>query len=250
MIFITGASSGIGAACAESFASEGKDLILGARRLDRLQTLAAELKAKYKINVHCIQLDVTNKSQVFGAIEKHRSLFEAVELVINNAGLALGLGPIQDGNTDDWDTMIDTNIKGLLYVTRAIAPLMIAKAKGHVVNIGSVAGHWVYPNGNVYVATKHAVRALNEAMRLDFHGTGVRVTTIDPGMVETEFSVVRLGNEAAAKKVYQGMTPLSAADIADAVHYAFSRPPHVNIQELVLFPTDQASVGLVKRTES
>jgi NADP-dependent 3-hydroxy acid dehydrogenase YdfG len=248
MIFITGASSGIGTACAERFAAEKRNLILCARRIDRLDALASNLTKRFGVEIHTIQLDVCQKNQVFNMAHRHRALLERVDVLINNAGLALGLEPLQNGNPDQWDQMIDTNVKGLLYVTRAISPLLIAKGHGHIVNIGSVAGHWVYPNGNVYVATKHAVRALNEAMRLDFHGTGVRVTTVDPGMVETEFSQVRLGDVQAAKRVYEGMTPLSGADIADAVYYACSRPAHINIQEMVIFPTDQASVGMVKRT--
>jgi len=252
-VFISGASSGIGEACARAFAESGKDLILVARRKDRLEKLASELKKTHGVSISVFQLDVRSRKVVEAFCETHAKELAAVRVLINNAGLAAGLAPIQSGDVDDWDQMMDTNVKGLLYVTKGMLPHLIAQAKAgglgsaHIINIGSVAGHWVYPNGNVYCASKYAVKALNEGMRVDLHGTGVRVTEIAPGMVETEFSEVRLKDKTKAKAVYTGMQPLSGKDIAEAVRWCVERPAHVNVQQLVVFPTAQSSVGLVQR---
>jgi len=247
MVVITGASAGIGEAVAKAFAKEKKELVLLARRKDRLAALAKQLHAEHKVAVHCFELDVRDRKAVTAWAEEEGALLAQTEILVNNAGLAKGLGTIQDGELDDWDVMIDTNVKGLLYVTRAVVPFLVHNKEGHIINIGSVAGRWAYPKGNVYAATKSAVRMLNEAMRLDLNGTGIRVTEIAPGMAKTEFSLVRLGDYEKADSVYQGLTPLTASDIAEAVVWACSRPKHVNIQEIVLYPTDQASTTLVNR---
>jgi NADP-dependent 3-hydroxy acid dehydrogenase YdfG len=248
-VLITGASSGIGEACARAFASAGYDLVLTARREDKLKALAQELGARHQVSVEVFALDVRSSRVVHDLVEQNPATFGAVSVLVNNAGLAQGMDTLQDGKPEDWDVMIDTNVKGLLYVTRAVLPRMIKRGEGHVINIGSVAGRWTYPKGNVYAATKAAVRSLTEGMRLDLHGTGVRVTEIEPGMVETEFSQVRFkGDHAKADAVYAGTKPLSASDIADAVLWCAERPKHVNVQEIVIFPTDQSGVGLVKRS--
>ncbi len=250
-ILITGASSGIGEACAKAFAEKGHNLILLARRIDRLEKISRKLcQSKKSIEVHCFQMDVTKRADLFSLIKNEKKLFSKADVLVNNAGLAKGLSAFQDSDPAAWDMMIDTNIKGLLNITKAMIPLFLAKSPknpAHIVNIGSVAGHYVYPKGHVYCATKHAVKALNEGLRMDLMGTGIRVTSIDPGMVETEFSEVRLGDKKAAKAVYVGMTPLRATDVADAVTWAVERPKHVNIQEMILYPTDQASPTLVSR---
>jgi NADP-dependent 3-hydroxy acid dehydrogenase YdfG len=242
---ITGASSGIGAATARALAARGLDLLLIARRADRLAAMREALRAEFKVDVKIEALDVRDAESVRRLVEA--GALDGVDVLVNNAGLARGVEKVQDGRLADWDAMIDTNIKGLLYLSRAALPGMIAAKRGHVVNIGSVAGRWVYPGGAVYCATKFAVRALSEGMRMDLLGTPVRVTNIEPGMVETEFSEVRLGDVAQAKAVYEGMTPLTAVDIADAVVWCLAAPPHVNVQELVVFPTAQAAVGQVQR---
>lgn len=244
---VTGASSGFGEACAHLFARNKKALILLARRKNRLEKLASELTKQHGVEVHVFELDVRDRAAVESFAKKNENLLSRVSVLINNAGLAKGMDFVQDGNIDDWEQMIDTNVKGLLYVMRMVAPHMVKARKGHIVNIGSVAGHWVYPKGNVYCATKHAVRALTDGMRMDLNGTGVRVTEVSPGMAQTEFSVVRLGDESKAKAVYQGMTPLTADDVAETVFWCCTRPAHVNIQEVVLFPTDQASPTIVAR---
>jgi 3-hydroxy acid dehydrogenase / malonic semialdehyde reductase len=247
MILITGASSGIGEACARRFARGGRNLILVARRHDRLRALARELKRRHRVEVEIAPLDVRDRRAVERFFSRRRRALAETRVLVNNAGGAHGLASLQDGSIDDWETMIDTNVKGLLYFTRLLVPSMIARGSGHVVNIGSVAGRWVYPKGNVYCAAKFAVRAITEGLRMDLSGTGLRVTEIDPGMVETEFSLVRLKDSAKAKAVYAGMTPLTGEDVAEAVWWAVSRPRHVNIQELVLYPTDQASPTVVAR---
>ena len=247
MIVITGASSGIGEACAEVFAEAGRDLFLLARRGDRLQVLKDKLEGPNSIQVHYAELDIQDKQAVSNLVKAHEPLFKTTSVLINNAGLAKGLEAIQDGDTNNWDVMWDTNVKGLLYMTRALLPFLIAKKSGHIVNMGSVASRWAYPKGNIYSATKRAVSALSESMRLDLCGTGVRVTEIAPGMVETEFSEVRLGDKAKAKLVYQGVQALSPRDVAESVAWAVARPQHVNIQEMVIYPTDQASTTLVHR---
>ncbi len=248
MILITGASSGIGEATARAFAHAGKSLVLLARREDRLKQIATELRKQHPgIEVHTLTGDVTDRTAISRIFEREASTLSRITVLLNNAGLARGLAPLQSGRPEDWDEMIDTNIKGLLNITHAVLPLFLKNREGHIVNLGSVAGHFTYPNGNVYCATKYAVRALTESLRLDLHGTGIRVTEISPGMVETEFSQVRLGDAEKARAVYQGMTPLTASDIADTVVWATSRPRHVNIQEIIVYPVDQASPTLVAR---
>lgn len=248
--FITGASAGIGKACAELFAKEKSNLILTARRIDRLKTLAKKLEKGNKIKVKCLKLDIRN----FGTVEKTvKSLgknWKNVDILINNAGLSRGLDKIYEGKKEDWDEMIDTNIKGVAFVTRHILPLMLNRKKGHIINIGSTAGHEVYPNGNVYAATKFAVKALSQSTRLDVLDKGIKVTSIDPGMVETEFSLVRFrGDKSKAKNVYKGLKPLSPKDVADAVLFAATRPGEVNINQIILTPLAQASSTQVYRKE-
>jgi serine 3-dehydrogenase len=244
-VLITGASAGIGAACARAFAAQGARLVLAARRVERMRELAAELEGA---DVHLVELDVRDSEAVAATLGALPAAWAEIDVLVNNAGLGRGVEKVQEGTTEGWDEMVDTNVKGLLYVTRAVTPSMVARGRGHVVNIGSVAGHEVYPGGAVYCATKHAVGAITRGMRMDLLGTGVRVTTVDPGMVETEFSVVRFhGDEERAKKVYANMTPLTPADVADAVVWAATRPARVNIDEIILKPTDQASVTLVHR---
>lgn len=248
MILITGATSGIGEATAIAFAAAQRPLVLVARREEKLKTLKATLSEKYGVRVEIARLDVSKAKDVEVFAAKHSSLLSEVTVLVNNAGMAKGLEPIQEGKTENWDEMIDTNLKGLLYVTRALLPHFVKKADGHVVNVGSIAGRWIYPKGNIYCATKAAVAALTEAMRLDLHGAGVRVTNISPGMVETEFSNVRFeGDLERAKAVYRGVDVLTSEDIADAIVWSTTRPKRVNIQEMVIYPTDQASPALVIR---
>jgi serine 3-dehydrogenase len=248
IVFITGASSGIGAACAQVFAEAGARLVLAARRLDRLEQLAASLKQEFGNPIQILQLDVSDRAQVESALTSLAEPWSKVDILINNAGLSRGLSKLHEGSIQDWEEMIDTNIKGLLYVTRQLVPGMVNRGRGHVVNIGSVAGHQTYPNGNVYCATKAAVRALSEGLKIDLLGTPVRVSSVDPGMVETEFSQVRFrGDVERAATVYQGTTPLTAADIADVVFFCATRPRHVNISEVLVMPTDQATPTLVYR---
>ncbi len=243
IVFITGASSGIGAACAEHFAQLGCHLILTARRKDRLQALAMQLIQQYSIKVLDIELDVRNKQDVIHAVNTLPQDWQAIDILINNAGLALDSLPLQQGNLDNWDTMIQTNINGLLYVTQTVLTGMLIRNSGHIINISSVAGHDHYPMGNIYSATKHAVRALSKSLRLDLLGTKIRVSDVAPGAVNTEFSTVRWKDKERADKFYEEFTPLAAADVADAIVYCATRPPHVSIAELMIFPTDQASVN-------
>jgi hypothetical protein len=247
MILITGATAGIGEATARIFAENGQDLFLVGRRRDRLETLSDELKQAHKVRIHTYALDISRSDEVRSFAQASAKLLEETKVLINNAGLAKGLHPIQEVDSRDWDAMIDTNVKGVLAMSRELLPYFIKRGDGHIVNLGSVAGHYNYPKGNVYCATKAAVHALTEGMRMDLLGTGVRITEISPGMVETEFSVVRLGDQEKAKSVYQGMTPLTARDIAETILWCVKRPHHVNIQEIVLYPTDQASPTLVHR---
>jgi NADP-dependent 3-hydroxy acid dehydrogenase YdfG len=237
---ITGASSGIGEATARSFARLGASLVLCARRSERLEKLAAELKEQYQVLVHMMTLDVTEPHHVEMAFSNLPVEFINIDIVVNNAGLAAGLDSIADAKIDDWERMIDTNVKGLLYVTKAILPDMLIRKTGHIVNIGSISSHQVYAKGSVYCATKHAVKAISRALKLECQGTLIRVTEIDPGLVETEFSMVRFkGDKERAKKVYENMKPLSAQDVADAICYAVTRPSHVNISEISLNATEQ-----------
>jgi serine 3-dehydrogenase len=250
VVFITGASSGIGASCAQEFARNGAHLLLAARRIDRVEALAARLRKEFGIRTHTFRLDVRRQADVDAAIAGLPAEWRPIDILVNNAGLSRGLSKLQEGVISDWDEMIDTNVKGLLYVTRAVLPGMISRDRGHVVNIGSIAGRSVYPGGNVYCASKYAVRALSEGLKMDLLGTPVRVTSIDPGLVETEFSIVRFhGDRERAAKVYSGLNPLTPDDIADAVIYCTTRPPHVNINEVVLMPVAQASATQVHRTE-
>lgn len=248
IVLITGATSGIGEACARTFAQQGNQLILLARREDRLAKVAQQLNNQYGVEIKQVLADVRNKESLSAALEELPADWKKVDILINNAGLSQGLDPIDQGNTDDWDTMIDTNVKGLLYVTKIVSNWMIPQQSGHIVNIGSIAGKEVYPNGNVYCATKHAVDALSKAMRIDLLPHNIKVTEINPGMVETEFSVVRFkGDEDRAKKVYENLEPLIAADIADAISYVVSRPKHVNINDMLIMPTVQATATIIKR---
>lgn len=238
LALVTGASSGIGLATARALAGAGAKVVLAARRTQRLAAVAAELPGS-----EVLALDVREGKRVHAALAGR-----SFDLVVANAGLGRGLGPLQAGSEDDWDEMIDTNIKGLLHTVRATLPAMIARGRGDVVVLGSVAGRQVYPGGNVYCATKFAVHALYEGLRLDAAGQGIRFTTVDPGLVETEFSVVRFrGDEERAKKTYTGFLPLTPADVADAILFAVTRPAHVNIGEIVLWPTAQASTTVLKR---
>ena len=246
---ITGATSGIGEACARLFARENYNLILTGRRLDRLEKLAARLNKKHDTEVAVCAFDVRDREQVITNLDNLPAKWKKVNVLVNNAGLSLGLDPIQKGNYDDWDTMIDTNIKGLLYVSKVVSNWMINNGVGHIINIGSLAGKEVYPNGNAYCATKYAVDALNMGMRHDLLPYGIRVTAVNPGAVETEFSEVRFkGDKERAKKVYDGFTPLAADDVAEAIWFATSRPAHVNINDLIITPTAQASVTNIFRT--
>lgn len=248
IVLITGASAGIGAACARAFAREGARLVLAARRASRLEEMADELRGA-GADVLALELDVGDAAAVARTLGGLAPEWREVDVLVNNAGLGRGLDKLWEGDPADWDEMVDTNVKGLLYVTRAVLPGMVARRRGHVINLGSVAGHEVYPGGAVYCATKHAVDAITRGLRMDVLGTGVRVSTVDPGMVETEFSVVRFhGDQERADKVYRGMTPLVADDIAETVVWVATRPPHVCIDEIIIKPTDQASATLVHRT--
>ncbi|MCU0331855.1 MAG: SDR family NAD(P)-dependent oxidoreductase [Ignavibacteriaceae bacterium] len=247
---ITGASSGIGKACAEVFAREKSNLILAARRIERVKALAKKVEKQYAIKIKCIGLDVRDYEQVEKAINSLESNWKKIDILINNAGLSRGLDKIHEGKKEDWDEMIDTNIKGLAYVTRHVVPLMIKKKKGHIINIGSTAGHDVYPAGNVYAATKFAVKALSQSTRYDVLDKGIKVSSVDPGMVETEFSIVRFrGDKERAKKVYTGIKPLSPKDVAEAVLFCATRPQNVNINQVILTPLAQASSTQLIRKE-
>jgi 3-hydroxy acid dehydrogenase / malonic semialdehyde reductase len=250
-ILITGATSGIGKSTAEIFAKNGHDLIITGRRKERLEALQQALEKSYKVKVSSLCFDIRNNKEVEKAVQSLGDQASKISLLVNNAGLAAGLSAIQDGNLDHWERMIDTNIKGLLYMTKVIAGFMIKNKSGHIINIGSIAGKEVYANGNVYCATKHAVDALNKAMRIDLLPHHIKVTAINPGMVETEFSVVRFdGDEEKAKKVYQGLAPLKPEDIAETIYWAATRPAHVNINDIIIMPAVQASATNVIRNTS
>lgn len=245
---ITGATSGIGKSTALEFAKQGYNLIITGRRQERLAELNAELVKDYKINVLELCFDVRDEKQVESAINSIPSEFKLIDVLVNNAGLAAGLSAIQDGKLSHWEQMIDTNIKGLLYVTKHVSQLMIANKKGHIINVGSIAGKEVYANGNVYCATKHAVDALNKGMRIDLLPHGIRVSAVNPGMVETEFSIVRFdGDEERAKKVYENIVPLKPEDVAETIYWMASRPAHVNINDVIIMPTIQANATTVLR---
>ncbi len=239
--FVTGATSGIGKACAKRLAKLGYDLIVSGRREERLNELEAELSASQS-QIYKLVLDVRNRDEVSEKVNHLPEKWKNIALLINNAGLAVGVSPLQNGMIDDWERMIDTNIKGLLYVTKAILPFMEERKQGHVINISSIAGKEVYPGGNVYCASKHAVDALSKGMRIDLLPKHIKVSSIAPGMVETEFSVVRFkGNKEKAKQVYEGFIPLHADDVADVVAFVATRPAHVNINDVLIMPTAQAS---------
>lgn len=240
---VTGASAGFGKSIAENLAAAGINVVVTARRKDRLETLCRDLSSRYGVQTLPLAFDISNRVEVEKALAANSSTIQKISILVNNAGLARGVEAVQDANLDDWDVMIDTNVKGLLYVTRLVLPSLLKNAPGHIVNIGSVAGRWTYPGGAVYSATKFAVRALSDSLRMDLMGKNIRVSNIEPGMAETEFSDVRLGDSEKAKAIYRGMTPLKPVDIAETVLWCLDRPAHVNIQELVIFPTDQVGVG-------
>lgn len=252
IVFISGASSGIGKACAEGFAQAGANLILCARSIEKVEEIAEQLKEKYQIEILTSKLDVRNKAAVNETIDGLPNHWKKIDILVNNAGLARELEKLQQGNMDDWDTMIDTNVKGLLYLTRKIVPFMLEnKVNGHVINIGSTAGIHAYPGGAVYCATKAAVKFISDGLRMDVVDKPVRVTNIQPGMVETNFSVVRFaGDQQKADHVYEGIKPLVAEDIANIVLFAASAPPHVQICEVTVTPTNQATAGIVHKEKA
>lgn len=246
--FITGATSGIGKQTAIEFAKNGYDIVITGRRQDRLLVLKTELENEYKVQVLDLCFDITIEKDVENAVNSLSGKFQNIDFLINNAGLAAGMAPIQNGNISHWEQMINTNIKGLLYVTKHISNKMIEQKKGHIINVGSIAGKEVYANGNVYCATKHAVDALNKGMRIDLLPHGIKVSAINPGMVETEFSIVRFdGDEERAKKVYENIVPLKPQDIAETIYWIATRPAHVNINDLIIMPTIQANASTILR---
>ncbi|MFK8185062.1 MAG: SDR family NAD(P)-dependent oxidoreductase [Phormidesmis sp.] len=248
IVLITGASSGIGTSCAHIFAAAGARIILSARREEKLRSLADTLQQKYQVQTLPLVIDVQKADAINAAIKGLSADWAKIDILINNAGLSRGLDKQYEAPLQDWEEMIDTNIKGLLYMTRAIAPGMVERKTGHVINIGSIAARYTYPGGSVYCATKAAVKVLTEGLKIDLLGTPIRVTNIEPGLVETEFSDVRFrGDTDRAKTVYSGMTALTPDDIADSIFFAVTRPAHVNISEIYLIPTDQSSGTLINR---
>ncbi|HQH14307.1 MAG TPA: SDR family NAD(P)-dependent oxidoreductase [Bacteroidales bacterium] len=246
--FITGATSGIGEAIALKFAQKDINVIITGRRLDKLNALKSNITSNTKANILALKMDVTDRKSVEREINGLPDEWKSIDILVNNAGLAVGLDPIQHGNPDDWEQMIDTNLKGLLYVSKAVLPLMIARQKGHIINIGSIAGKEVYPKGNVYCATKHAVDALTKSMRIDLLGNGIKVTQIAPGLVETEFSLVRFkGDEERASKVYQGYKPLEGKDIAEIAFFITTLPDHVCVNDILMTPLAQANSTIVDK---
>jgi 3-hydroxy acid dehydrogenase / malonic semialdehyde reductase len=244
IVLITGASSGIGAACAQVFAAAGAKVILNARAQESLESLVGELKGEFYV----LPFDVRDRAAVEAAIDSLPEAWSAIDLLINNAGLSRGLDKLYEADIQDWEEMIDTNVKGLLYVTRKIVPGMVSRGQGHVINIGSTAGHQTYPGGHVYCATKAAVKSITEGLKQDLLGTRLRVSSVDPGLVETNFSNVRFhGDTERAQKVYQGLTPLTPKDVADVVLFCATRPPHVNVMDIVMMPVDQAPLMLFNR---
>lgn len=251
LVCITGASAGIGAACADAFARAGARLLLCARRTDTLDAVAERLRDAHGSEVYTLQLDVRDADAVQAAFAGLPDAWRSIDVLVNNAGLSKAMVPVYENKVSDIDVMVDTNVKGLLYVTRAVVPGMKARNRGHIINIGSTAGHAVYPGGTVYCATKHAVGALTRGLKMDLHGTRVRVSSVDPGMVETDFSLVRFeGDAARADAVYANTEPLTPDDVADAVVWCASRPPHVNIQALILTTVDQSSATMIHRHDS
>lgn len=252
-VLVTGATAGIGAATADRFCREGAEVVAVGRRSDRLEALAAKWADEHAAKVHPVHLDITDRAAVQTFVRRHKRLAD-VDVLVNNAGLARGVAPMQEADFDDWQEMVDTNVLGLLSLTREVLPFMLKRGAkragraGHIVNLGSVAGRWVYPGGGVYAATKYAVRALSEGLRYDLAGSGVRVTNIEPGLVETEFSLVRFrGDEKRAERVYADADVLRPEDVAEAIYWSCALPPHVNVQEMVLYPTCQAGVRDVVR---
>ena len=250
IIFITGATAGFGKACAEKFAAHGYDLILNGRRTDRLEELQMQLENKYNIAILLLPFDVRDEKKVFETIQNIPEDWQNIDVLINNAGLAVGRDYFDEGNVDDWNTMIDTNVKGFMYVAKAVASFMVKRKQGHIINLGSIAGKQVYEKGNVYCASKFAVDALNQAMRIDLLRHNIKVTGINPGAAETEFSLVRFkGDEVTAKKIYNGLQPLSAEDVADVIYYCATLPPHVCINDLSLTCIQQADTIYFNRTK-
>ncbi len=247
-VVITGASSGIGKSCAKMFAKEGVSLILAARRRDKLEAVAREIKQAHQSKVYLLEMDVSDRAAVAKSFASLPESWRNIDILVNNAGLSRGLDKLQEGDIQNWEEMIDTNLKGLLYVTRSLLPGMVERDRGHIVNIGSIAGHQNYPGGNVYCATKAAVRALSEGLKMDLFGTPIRVSSVDPGTVETDFSNVRFrGDTDKAKKVYQGMNPLTPDDIAEVVVFCATRPANVNMSEVLVLATDQSSATMINR---
>jgi len=250
IVMITGATAGFGEATAHEFAKNGYDIIITGRRKERLNALTEELSKKHGAEVFALNFDVRNNAETQKSIHSLPAKWQNIDVLVNNAGLASGFGPVQNGDTEDWDKMIDTNVKGMLYVTRCVAPMMIKNKKGHIINIGSTAGKEAYLNGNVYCATKFAVDALTKSMRIDMLPHGIRVSSVCPGMAETEFSVVRFhGDKDKAKNVYKGLQPLTATDISDVIYYVASRPANVNISDIVVTPLAQANTNNILRKE-
>ncbi|MCR9173899.1 MAG: SDR family NAD(P)-dependent oxidoreductase [bacterium] len=249
---ITGATAGFGEACAHEFAQNGWNLIVTGRRQERLENLKSEIESKYGVSVSTLCFDVRDNDVVNESINSIPiEVRSEIQLLINNAGLAVGKGPIDEGVIEDWERMIDTNVKGLLYVSKAVIPILKENGNGQIINIASIAGKQVYPGGNVYCASKHAVDALSQAMRIDLVSHGIKVTNIAPGAAETEFSVVRFkGDQEAADSVYQGYQPLVAKDIAETAYFAATRPPHVTLNDIVIMPTAQASPAVLHKGES
>ena len=248
IVLITGASSGIGEATAHAFAQAGARVIISSRTASKLQALKMILETDYHADVFCMPLDVRNRGAVEAAISELPKEWSSIDILVNNAGLALGLDKIQDADLDDWDCMIDTNVKGLTYVSHFVVKGMISRNSGHIINIGSISSFSIYPGGMGYCATKYAVRAISEGLKMDLHESAIRVTEIDPGMVDTEFSTVRFkGDKAKANAIYQGFKPLQASDIADSILYAVTCPPHVDVRQIFICPTAQTTTGMVKK---
>ncbi|MCB9209511.1 MAG: SDR family oxidoreductase [Ignavibacteriales bacterium] len=248
--FITGATSGIGKACAYALAEQGSNLILSARRTNLIEKIEEDIKAKYNVKTYALKIDVRNQKEVEWAVNSLPEKWKNIDILINNAGLAKGMNKLYEDDIENWEDMIDTNVKGLLYVTRAIVPGMVERKNGHVINIGSTAGHEAYPKGHVYCATKHAVDAITKGLRMDVVDKNIRVSTVDPGAVETNFSNVRFsGDKERAKSMYKGIIPLIAEDVAEAVLFCATRPPHANIAEIIMMPTQQASALVFHREE-
>jgi NADP-dependent 3-hydroxy acid dehydrogenase YdfG len=247
-IFITGATAGFGEAAAELFAKNGWNIIISGRRKERLEKLQTALSSKYNVQILPLSFDVRNLKEVQNAIGSLQGQWKEIDVLLNNAGLAAGRGPIQDGLYEDWEQMIDTNVKGLLYMTKEIAPLMITRNKGHIINVASLAGWEAYGGGNIYCGTKHAVRAISRSARIDLLPHHIKVSVISPGAADTEFSLVRFrGDEKKANAVYEGFQPLKAEDVANSIYFMATQPPHVNIEEIFILPTAQATSNIIKR---